>query len=720
MQTWVWNVTEQQFNPADWTHSDTITITENSGYDLSDYQILVELNASNFDFSQAESDGADIRFAERDNTLLSYWIEMWNSTAGNATVWVKVPSIPAGGTATIRMWYGNVGATSESNGTAVFILFDDFEGGTVGSSPSGWSCSGKCNNKISSDVAYSGTKSVKMAGSSGGCWESLLHKYIDEPSPYRITFSLYPPSYSASGCHNSKGYLYLKTSASWTSNGRGFINFERDNNHISACGSTMDYTPDSWYKVEALYKSNASNVSTTFSLNGDFFTECTSSRHGYEDSLRYLTFGSGDGYNYCDLIYVSKYTSPEPTITIGTTLHLITSYAPPSPVNDTIYNWRTFNITTNKAANVSWYLNESFLFTNESVREANCTLHAEVAGEHNVSAIATNANGTDMQKWVWNVVSASENTLTIPNLTVLQGESTTTQITLKNATGIASIGIKLSYNASIVNVTNASMRDFTRFFSFDSANAANGWITINTHITGHDLTGDVMVANVTLQTVGTLGDGSPLNLSILTLSDQYGTDVTGATDNGTFTIPPDTGPPAVTNASSSHEIPDDTDNDPGWGETSQLNVTVTDDDGIESVTIDLSAIGGSSTQLMTNTGGDIWSVTTNASVGMAGWNGTAYVPYHLQVNATDIYGNSNISMSIDLVVIENGDVNNDGKVDFVNDAAYLIRHTRNVPGYETLLEEVADVTGDGEVDFIHDAAYLVRYTRDVPGYEVLH
>ncbi|MEA1869875.1 MAG: DUF2341 domain-containing protein [Euryarchaeota archaeon] len=312
--------------PADWTHSDLITIEEHSGSDLSDYQILVELNVSNFDFSKAQPDGADIRFAELDKTLLSYWIEAWDSTAEDAKVWVKVASVPASSTATIRMYYGNAGATSESNGTAAFILFDDFEDGTVGSSPSGWSCSGNCNNKISSDVAYSGTKSVKMTGSSGGCWESLLHKHIGEPSPYRVTFSLYPPSYSASGCHNSKGCLQLKTSASWTSSGRGFINFERDNNHISACGSTVDYTPDSWHKVEALYKSNTSNVSTTFSVNGDFFTECTSSRYSYEDSLRYLTFGSSDGYNYYDLIYVSKYASPEPTVTVGV-----------SDVNDTIF-----------------------------------------------------------------------------------------------------------------------------------------------------------------------------------------------------------------------------------------------------------------------------------------------------------------------------------------------------------------------------------------------
>jgi parallel beta-helix repeat protein len=85
----------------------------------------------------------------------------------------------------------------------------------------------------------------------------------------------------------------------------------------------------------------------------------------------------------------------------------ITAFNPPSPVNDTVCNWRTFNVTVNQTVNVSWYLNESFLFTNESITEANCMLHAEVVGEHNVSAIATNENGTDMQMWIWNVMGPS-------------------------------------------------------------------------------------------------------------------------------------------------------------------------------------------------------------------------------------------------------------------------------------------------------------------------
>jgi len=92
----------------------------------------------------------------------------------------------------------------------------------------------------------------------------------------------------------------------------------------------------------------------------------------------------------------------------------VTSYAPESPVNDTICAWRTFNVSVNQTVNVNWYLNNSLLHTNVSTKEANYTLHAEYMGEHNVSAVAENANGTDMQTWVWNVTGE----ITPPAITI--------------------------------------------------------------------------------------------------------------------------------------------------------------------------------------------------------------------------------------------------------------------------------------------------------------
>jgi uncharacterized repeat protein (TIGR01451 family) len=131
----------------------------------------------------------------------------------------------------------------------------------------------------------------------------------------------------------------------------------------------------------------------------------------------------------------------------------ITSSAPPSPVNDTVCNWRTFNVTVDQTVNVSWYLNSTLRRTNVSTKEANYTLHAEVVGEHNVSAMASNENGTDMQTWVWNVSAAP-----VPVLEI-------------NKTGVpdpVSPGGALSYTIAVNNAGNATATNVSVKETYDA------------------------------------------------------------------------------------------------------------------------------------------------------------------------------------------------------------------------------------------------------------
>ena len=83
----------------------------------------------------------------------------------------------------------------------------------------------------------------------------------------------------------------------------------------------------------------------------------------------------------------------------------ITSHAPESPVNDYIGVERTFKITINQTVDVSWQINGTEVQTNASVTEASYTNTSAVNGTWNVSAIVSNANGTDMQTWDWTVTS---------------------------------------------------------------------------------------------------------------------------------------------------------------------------------------------------------------------------------------------------------------------------------------------------------------------------
>ena len=126
--------------------------------------------------------------------------------------------------------------------------------------------------------------------------------------------------------------------------------------------------------------------------------------NGYAYST--LTSGLTPGTVTVKAYRMEIYNTTTIRLTSLTTPPNITFFVPDSPVNDTAGNWATFTVTVNQTVNVSWYLNDSLLFTNGSVTDAKCTLHAEVAGEHNVSAIAANPNGTDMQTWIWNVAAA--------------------------------------------------------------------------------------------------------------------------------------------------------------------------------------------------------------------------------------------------------------------------------------------------------------------------
>ena len=108
-----------------WKYQQEIIIHENSGETLADYQVLIELEGDDFP-SEAQSDGADIRFIDENVNEVSYWLEEFDSSNKNAKIWVKVPKIPANRDVKVTMWYGNPDAENVSDGDVVFEFFDDF------------------------------------------------------------------------------------------------------------------------------------------------------------------------------------------------------------------------------------------------------------------------------------------------------------------------------------------------------------------------------------------------------------------------------------------------------------------------------------------------------------------------------------------------------------------------------------------------------------------
>jgi peptidoglycan hydrolase-like protein with peptidoglycan-binding domain len=100
---------------------------------------------------------------------------------------------------------------------------------------------------------------------------------------------------------------------------------------------------------------------------------------------------------------------------------------------------------------------------------------------------------------------------------------------------------------------------------------------------------------------------------------------------------PDTEKPVIVSATASPDTIE-----ANGADTTLLNVTATDNVGVTSVTVDLSAIGYGIREMTNNSG--IWQYTATATLG------TSPGTYYLQVKASDAAGNYNDSVSIKLNV----------------------------------------------------------------------
>lgn len=89
--------------------------------DLANFPVLVRLTTTNFNFSQARSDGYDIRFVSTNGvTLFSYERERHDAASGAAEYWVKLPAVAGAVDTEFYIYYGNASATNGENATGVW------------------------------------------------------------------------------------------------------------------------------------------------------------------------------------------------------------------------------------------------------------------------------------------------------------------------------------------------------------------------------------------------------------------------------------------------------------------------------------------------------------------------------------------------------------------------------------------------------------------------
>ena len=304
-------------NGTEFAYRRQITVTEQSGNNLSYYQILIGLNSTNFDFSHANSDGSDVRFHDG-SSFLDYWIEKWDSINQEAKIWVEVPSIPASGNTNFYMYYGNSDLTSASDGFATFDIFDDFEDGNLNE----W--------VLSTEKDANGDYAIVTDSYEGSYAIKQMYEYMDiyaRRDDLTITGGYAIDTYGKLDDSGTAGYWGMI--AFFNNNLEGYA-IDMDTltkiaiMRIEGSGSTVpfgaklvetsaNFSANQWYWFTLAWLQDGQ----TFKI----FTEDNSGKVTLEATdTTYTNLKTGyQSYAYIigDLFKVRKYVEPEPSVSIG-------------------------------------------------------------------------------------------------------------------------------------------------------------------------------------------------------------------------------------------------------------------------------------------------------------------------------------------------------------------------------------------------------------------
>lgn len=321
---------------GEWNYSSTLYVQENSGKDLSGYQVKILLDSSNFNFSEADPQGKDIRF-ESGGKQLSYWIESWDQAAGVASVWVKSPSIKANGQSEIKMYYGNPLAEDVSDGTSTFELFDDFS-----------------NSRLEYSTWESNTNGGGQVGfSSGACNLIVPVKHpngfslLKSKEDFPINSSLVVKRKKVTTGEDTRGPILQQGFVDPQSETKNWILMETEQNSemytswsIKNNKANLKYEP--WDLSDVNVQDNVWYISeTAWYQEGDEINKVSWFKNGVRDTkmdvvsseetpyvpgtnmkifLKSNTYVEGSpntGYMAIDYVFVRKYTSQEPTVSFS-------------------------------------------------------------------------------------------------------------------------------------------------------------------------------------------------------------------------------------------------------------------------------------------------------------------------------------------------------------------------------------------------------------------
>ena len=135
--------------------------------------------------------------------------------------------------------------------------------------------------------------------------------------------------------------------------------------------------------------------------------------------------------------------------------------------------------------------------------------------------------------FIFAISSATGTTVTIGD--IFSETNVTVPLMINNVEDVAAATIKVSYDPSVIVVTDAGNSDFESFTP-NLWYAEEGWVKMTGYNTVEGLNGDVKFAELTIEPRGSYGEFSELIIEVETLSDSVGAPIDAEVKNGSFTI----------------------------------------------------------------------------------------------------------------------------------------------------------------------------------------
>jgi len=130
---------------------------------------------------------------------------------------------------------------------------------------------------------------------------------------------------------------------------------------------------------------------------------------------------------------------------------------------------------------------------------------------------------------------SSATTTTVMIEDIFSEVNVTVPLMINEVDDVAAATIKVSYDPSVIVVTDVGNSDFESFTP-NLWYADEGWVKMTGYNTVGGLSGDVIFAELTIEPRGGYGESSELTIEVETLSDSVGAPIDAEVKNGSFTI----------------------------------------------------------------------------------------------------------------------------------------------------------------------------------------